>query len=117
MHRQGFSHGHAHPANMLVQPGPLSRPAAERSCATPSFRLISFGRWRALGYLLPMESELGAQRAFVKGRGADVMNAMEGLRLLRRDVEEDDEDEKADDQDGEEGGEDDGWDSDATVTC
>ena len=32
--------------NILVQPGPLSKPLAERSMKTPSFRIIDFGRGR-----------------------------------------------------------------------
>ena len=44
---------------MLVQPGPLSAPPAERSLAAPSFRLIDFGRAR--GRALPGE---GAPAAF-----------------------------------------------------
>ena len=30
--------------NMLVQPGPLSRPREERTMDEPSFRIIDFGR-------------------------------------------------------------------------
>nr|VWP01420.1 DnaJ like subfamily C member 3 [Ganoderma boninense] len=90
MHRQGFSHGHAHPRNMLVQPGPLSVPPALRSMATPSFRLVSFGRWRGLSLPLPMESALGAKRAFEKGRERDVCLAMDELRVGHSDSSDDD---------------------------
>ena len=90
MHRQGFSHGHAHPRNMLVQPGPLSAPPPMRSMTTPSFRLISFGRWRGLSHPLPKESQLGAKRAFEKGRENDVCLAMDELRVGRSDSSDDD---------------------------
>ena len=90
MHRQGFSHGHPHPRNMLVQPGPLSVPPALRSMATPSFRLVSFGRWRGLSHALPKESVLGAKRAFEKGREIDVCLAMDVLRVGHSDSSDDD---------------------------
>ncbi|TBU30410.1 hypothetical protein BD311DRAFT_754829 [Dichomitus squalens] len=90
MHRQGFSHGHPHPRNMLVQPGPLSLPPPLRSMASPSFRLVSFGRWRALSHPLPKESQLGAKRAFEKGREIDVCVAMDELRVGHSDSSDDD---------------------------
>jgi hypothetical protein len=36
--------GSTYPRNILEQPGPLSLPPDERSAATPSFRVIDFGR-------------------------------------------------------------------------
>ena len=75
---------------MLVQPGPLSVPPALRSMATPSFRLVSFGRWRGLSILLPKESALSAKRAFEKGRENDVCMAMDELRVGHSDSSDDD---------------------------
>ena len=85
MHRQGFSHGHPLASNMLIQPGPLSVPMPLRSMETPSFRLISFGRWRGYGHVLPLETELGAKRAFEEGRASDVTRAMHDLGLITLD--------------------------------
>ncbi|KAH9924994.1 uncharacterized protein BXZ73DRAFT_50319 [Epithele typhae] len=131
MHRQGFSHGYAHPQNMLVQPGPMNVPVEKRSYLNPSFRLVSFGRWRALGYKLPMESARCAKRAFEKGRETDVMVSLDELRILNhgepeeedeRSVDADDEDEEPEnevdiDADVDANAGEDGYDSDATVTC
>ncbi|RPD61824.1 hypothetical protein L226DRAFT_612198 [Lentinus tigrinus ALCF2SS1-7] len=82
MHLLGFSHGHARASNMLVQPGPLSLPQEKRSMDTPSFRLISLGRWRGVFHPLALESAQGAMRAFVKGRENDVFFALHELRLI-----------------------------------
>lgn len=35
--------------NILVQPGPLSMPRANRSLDEPSYRIIDFGRGTSLG--------------------------------------------------------------------
>jgi len=40
----GFLQGSIYPRNMLIQPGPLTLPPSERSLASPSFRIIDFGR-------------------------------------------------------------------------
>lgn len=44
--------------NILVQPGPLTRPPMQRSIHTPSFRLIDFGRAERLGYFTAVEPSL-----------------------------------------------------------
>ena len=44
LHNAGFLQGSVYPRNMLIQPGPLTVPPSERSLASPSFRIIDFGR-------------------------------------------------------------------------
>ncbi|KAN0135862.1 hypothetical protein V8E53_006314, partial [Lactarius tabidus] len=44
LHNAGFTQGSAYLRNIVVQPGPLTRPPAERSFDNPSYRIIDFGR-------------------------------------------------------------------------
>lgn len=44
LHNAGFLQGSIYPRNILVQPGPLTLPPSKRSLASPSFRIIDFGR-------------------------------------------------------------------------
>jgi len=44
LHRAHFVQGSFYQRNVLVQPGPLRLPPAERSLDDPSFRIIDFGR-------------------------------------------------------------------------
>jgi hypothetical protein len=44
LHNANFVQGSAYERNVLVQPGPLTQPRAERSFDNPSYRLIDFGR-------------------------------------------------------------------------
>ncbi len=44
LHDARFVQNSVYPRNILVQPGPLTHPRAERSLENPSFRLIDFGR-------------------------------------------------------------------------
>ena len=44
MHEAGFVQNSEFPRNVLMQPGPLNVPPAQRHRSTPSFRLIDFGR-------------------------------------------------------------------------
>ncbi|KAI1792675.1 hypothetical protein LXA43DRAFT_1004508 [Ganoderma leucocontextum] len=53
LHAAGFTQNSMHVRNILVQPGPLAAPPAARSYATPSFRIIDFGRGMVLSYLPP----------------------------------------------------------------
>ena len=43
-HEAGFLQGSVYPRNILIQPGPLTYPCSKRSLASPSFRIIDFGR-------------------------------------------------------------------------
>ena len=43
-HHAGFLQGSVYPRNILIQPGPLTIPPSKRSLASPSFRIIDFGR-------------------------------------------------------------------------
>ena len=44
LHHAGFIQGSVYPRNVLIQPGPLTIPRSKRSLASPSFRIIDFGR-------------------------------------------------------------------------
>ena len=44
LHNAGFIQGSVYPRNILIQPGPLTLPPSKRSLASPSFRIIDFGR-------------------------------------------------------------------------
>jgi hypothetical protein len=44
LHNARFIQGSTYERNILVQPGPLTLPRAERSLDNPSYRLIDFGR-------------------------------------------------------------------------
>jgi len=44
LHNAGFLQGSIYPRNILIQPGPLTIPPSKRSLASPSFRIIDFGR-------------------------------------------------------------------------
>ena len=44
LHNANSYQGSVAPRNILVQPGPLTCPRAERSFDNPSYRLIDFGR-------------------------------------------------------------------------
>ena len=44
LHHAGFIQGSVYPRNILIQPGPLTLPPSKRSLASPSFRIIDFGR-------------------------------------------------------------------------
>lgn len=43
LHNANFFQGSVAPRNILVQPGPLTCPRAERSFDNPSYRIIDFG--------------------------------------------------------------------------
>ncbi|KDQ10302.1 hypothetical protein BOTBODRAFT_116057 [Botryobasidium botryosum FD-172 SS1] len=47
LHYAGFTQGSMYQRNVMIQPGPLSIPPERRSMATPSYRIIDFGRARA----------------------------------------------------------------------
>lgn len=44
LHFAEYLHGSFFERNIVVQPGPLTKPPYARSMETPSFRLIDFGR-------------------------------------------------------------------------
>ena len=44
LHINNYIHGSFYQRNVLVQPGPLTRPPEERSMKMPSYRVIDFGR-------------------------------------------------------------------------
>ncbi|KIY65467.1 hypothetical protein CYLTODRAFT_356774 [Cylindrobasidium torrendii FP15055 ss-10] len=43
LHRRGIVHGAIEAPNVLVQPGPLSKPPSQRSIDTPSYRIVNWG--------------------------------------------------------------------------
>ncbi|KAI1792714.1 hypothetical protein LXA43DRAFT_311467 [Ganoderma leucocontextum] len=53
LHAAGFVQNSMYVRNVLVQPGPLCAPPEERSDATPSFRIIDFGRGEVFSHLPP----------------------------------------------------------------
>ena len=59
LHDAKILQGSIAPRNILVQPGPLTRPRAERSFDNPSYRIIDFGRG---------EYYDGCEQAFTDGR-------------------------------------------------
>lgn len=48
LHNSDVIHKSPYARNILIQPGPLTRPPIQRSINTPSFRLIDFGRTERL---------------------------------------------------------------------
>ncbi|KAI0362936.1 hypothetical protein BV20DRAFT_984122, partial [Pilatotrama ljubarskyi] len=62
LHAEGFVQRSAYARNMLVQPGPLSVTREDRSLATPSFRIIDFGRGEMCANMsediIPFDSEV-----------------------------------------------------------
>ncbi|KAI0634604.1 hypothetical protein C8Q77DRAFT_1157399 [Trametes polyzona] len=60
-HAEGFVQGSMYTRNILVQPGPLSVPRAERTLSEPSFRLIDFGRAETLKF-----PDSDSQRRYLK---------------------------------------------------
>jgi hypothetical protein len=49
LHHADFLQQSLYKRNILMQPGPLTKPLSQRSIKTPSFRIIDFGRgecWR-----------------------------------------------------------------------
>jgi hypothetical protein len=49
LHIANFTQGSMYERNVLVQPGPLNQPPANRSLIEPSYRIIDFGRGLGLG--------------------------------------------------------------------
>jgi len=49
LHKANFIQGSFYERNILVQPGPLTLPRAERSLDEPSFRIIDFDRGECFG--------------------------------------------------------------------
>jgi len=49
LHEARFIQGSMYHRNVLIQPGPLSVPPANRSLSKPSYRIIDFGRGVCLG--------------------------------------------------------------------
>ena len=49
LHAANFLQGSFYERNILMQPGPLTLPRAERSFNDPSYRIIDFGRGKCPG--------------------------------------------------------------------
>ena len=68
-----FYQGSFYLRNIMIQPGPLTKPPRERSLDTPSFRIIDFGRGMSWAWELEEktnQSELDRRRhnfAFMVG--------------------------------------------------
>lgn len=57
LHAAGFVQNSFYTRNILVQPGPLTVPPAERDARSPSFRIIDFGRARSWRDILAQKLE------------------------------------------------------------
>ncbi len=59
--------------NVLVQPGPLSVPRANRSLDEPSYRIVDFGRGSSLGInvfsLKDLKRYAESEQSFARGEG------------------------------------------------
>lgn len=65
LHNADFVHNSPFVRNILVQPGPLTRPPSQRSIKTPSFRLIDFGRVERLeDFRVKASSKVEGDRKF-----------------------------------------------------
>jgi hypothetical protein len=49
LHKANFVQGSFYARNILVQPGPLTLPCADRLFTKPSYRIIDFGRGLGFG--------------------------------------------------------------------
>ena len=68
LHKANFIQGSIYERNVLVQPGPLDLPSANRSFSKPSYRIIDFGRGLGLGVnrssLQDIKSEVETERSY-----------------------------------------------------
>ncbi|CAK5276273.1 unnamed protein product [Mycena citricolor] len=76
LHMSGILQRSPFRKNILVQPGPLTLPPAERSLTTPSFRVIDFGR--ALD-----RSQARHQRDWLDERDQEVRDVQKVLKIER----------------------------------
>ena len=75
LHINNYIHNSFYQRNVLVQPGPLTRPPEERSMKMPSYRVIDFGRSKLYGPSNDKMSEYDA------GWGNELYRATEELNM------------------------------------
>ena len=70
LHKANFVQGSMYERNVLVQPGPLNLPPADRSFNEPSYRTIDFGRGLGLGInrssLQDMKNEVETEQNYAR---------------------------------------------------
>ena len=70
LHKANFVQGSMYERNVLVQPGPLNVPPADRSFSEPSYRIIDFGRGLGLGInrssLQDIKSEVETEQGYAR---------------------------------------------------
>ncbi|KAI9069031.1 hypothetical protein FKP32DRAFT_1641399 [Trametes sanguinea] len=66
LHELGIEQGSFYVRNILIQPGPLSAPAAKRTFDQPSFRIIDFGRAQVLQDMLKRADERETRDAEIR---------------------------------------------------
>ena len=72
LHEAKSVQGSTYHRNIVVQPGPLCVPRANRSLDNPSYRLIDFGRGISLGVNISsvedLEDEVKREQSYARGR-------------------------------------------------
>ena len=90
LHHADILQGSFYVRNIMIQPGPLTAPPAERSFETPSFRIIDYGRGTSWDWEL--EEAEAAETASVSKRSSSVSSGELGVvrhaSLVRREAEE-----------------------------
>ncbi|OCH85291.1 hypothetical protein OBBRIDRAFT_763141 [Obba rivulosa] len=85
LHNANFIQNSFYTRNILVQPGPLTRPPAERSRRTPSFRIIDFGRGEFQDDVelerLPASKRNSTERQFAEKIRSEDQDAHKALKL------------------------------------
>ncbi|KAI0658060.1 hypothetical protein C8Q70DRAFT_918034, partial [Cubamyces menziesii] len=77
LHAGGFVQKSPFERNILVQPGPLSAPRAERTMDRPSYRIIDFGRGEALALLDPDQDYPECFKDWVRRENDEVVYELE----------------------------------------
>ena len=88
LHDAGFAQLSPDARDVLVQPGPLGAPPAERSLTQPSFRLVDFGRAAGRGLPLPHGAAGALEECFPALCDADFEHAWATLGFEDGDGEE-----------------------------
>ncbi|MCJ1280733.1 hypothetical protein MMC26_000050 [Xylographa opegraphella] len=88
LHRASIVQNSPYTRNILTQPGPLTRPPSERSSATPSFRIIDFGRAHHYSQYIDPQSvavepwRAGFERRFAASCAANESELKNDLELI-----------------------------------
>ena len=71
LHHADILQGSFYVRNIMIQPGPLTAPPAERSFETPSFRIIDYGRGTSWDWELEEAEEKKRSKEEMKKRRQD----------------------------------------------